>query len=284
MNKIFSKLVKSKIEKFVFDYKSLSREVFVDENGNLIHPSEFGTYRERIVKQLIQPFLPSNLDVGTGFIITNKNEISTQCDLIVYEKNNTPIIENDEQRFFPIECVVGVIEIKSKLTKTQLKEALIKLAKTKKLRESITSSLYTFKDKNEGLPFNTKKNVRDQIATFLICESIDMDFEKDINSFFKNTYKDIDKSLFHNMILSLDDGCFLYFDGKLPIYHSYYIYENESFCNEFIFPNALGYRFEHILLFVNYFHMLISSISVLYIEMTEYLGKTRVKSSYIEQK
>ena len=109
MNEVFDKLVKSKIEKFVFDYKRLSREVFVNENGDLKHPAEFGIYREKIIKHLIQPFLPSRLAIGTGFIITSKNETSTQCDLIIYDKDNTPVIENEEQRFFPIECVVGVI-------------------------------------------------------------------------------------------------------------------------------------------------------------------------------
>ena len=136
MNEVFDKLVKSKIEKFVFDYKRLSREVFVNENGELKHPAEFGIYREKIIKHLIHPFLPSRLAIGTGFIITSKNETSTQCDLIIYDKDNTPVIENEEQRFFPIECVVGVIEVKSRLDKSKLKEALIKLSKVKKLRDN----------------------------------------------------------------------------------------------------------------------------------------------------
>lgn len=285
MNEVFDKLVKSKIEKFVFDYKRLSREVFVNENGDLKHPAEFGIYREKIIKHLIQPFLPSRLAIGTGFIITSKNETSTQCDLIIYDKDNTPVIENEEQRFFPIECVVGVIEVKSRLDKSKLKEALIKLSKVKKLRDNVASGIYTYKEKNVDVPFNTKINVKDQISTFLICESIEMNYEKDISTFFNEVYADIDKSLFHNMVLSIDDGCFLYqsTDHK-PMYQSYFDYKKESFCNLFIYPHSLGYNYEHILLFVNYFYLLISSVSVLYIELTEYLGKTRIKSSFLEKK
>lgn len=284
MNKVFEELVKSKIEKFVFDYKRLSREVFLDDNGKLKHPAEFGVYREKIIKNLIQPFLPSRLGIGTGFIITSNNKTSTQCDLIIYEKNNTPIIENEEQRFFPIECVVGVIEVKSRLDKTKLKEALIKLTEIKKLRENVFTNIYTYKDGRENEPFNPKGYGRDQIATFLICESIEMDIRKDINIFFKDVYNSIDKSLYHNMILSIDNGIFLYNDGDKPIYHSYFDYSKEAFKNEFICPHALGYHYEHILLFVNYFYMIISSISVLYIELTEYLGKWRGRSSIIEDK
>lgn len=59
------------------------------------------------------------------------------------------------------------------------------------------------------------------MATFLICESIEMDIEKEINSVFSDIYKEIDKSLFHNMILNIDNYCLLYFDGKHPLYHAY---------------------------------------------------------------
>ena len=70
-------------------------------------------YRERIVSDLLKPFLPSRLAVGTGFIITHQNKQSTQCDLIIYDKENTPVIENGDQRFFPVECVIGVVEVKN---------------------------------------------------------------------------------------------------------------------------------------------------------------------------
>lgn len=284
MNSIFDKLVKSKIEKFIYDYKNLSRQIFLDEKGNLIHSGEFGVYREKIVKDLIEPFLPSRLAVGSGFIITSNDKISTQCDLIIYDKDNTPLIESDEQRFFPIETVVGVIEVKSKLTKATLKEALIKLSNIKKLRENVDSGIYLFKDYKGGKNFDSKLNVRDQIATFLICENIDIDLEKEINTFFADTYRDIDKSLYHNMLLSIDDGCFLYrASDKKPMYHSYFDYTQERFPNLVIFPSESGYEQEHILLFINYFFMIISSISVMYLEITNYLGASREKSYLIEE-
>ena len=188
MNQIFENLIKSKIEKFYSDYIDLSRQIFVNEEGKLIHPGEFGTYREKIIKSLLQPFLPSRLDIGSGFIITAKDNISTQCDIVIYDKASTPVIETEEQRFFPVECVVGVIEVKSKLTKAQLKEALVKLTKIKDLRNDIGSNPYIFKDYKDTSGFNTKAHVRDQMATFLICERIDIDVEKEIDTIFADTY------------------------------------------------------------------------------------------------
>lgn len=285
MNQIFESLIKSKIEKFYNDYIDLSRQIFVNEEGNLIHPGEFGTYREKIIKSLLQPFLPSRLDIGSGFIITSKDNISTQCDLIIYDKASTPVIETEEQRFFPVECVVGVIEVKSKLTKSTFKEALLKLSKIKDLKNDIEDCPYIFKDYPGHEPFDAKKHIRDQMATFLICESIDIDFTNEFNTLFKDLYKDIDKSLYHNMVLSLKDGCFLYYDNNgMPIYYQYYGYDEASFKNELIKPHIVGYDKEHILLFINYFFMIISSVSVMFLEITRYLGEKRIKAVIKETK
>ena len=284
MNQIFETLIKSKIEKFYSDYIDLSRQIFVNEEGKLIHPGEFGTYREKIIKSLLQPFLPSRLDIGSGFIITAKDNISTQCDIVIYDKASTPVIETEEQRFFPVECVVGVIEVKSNLTKSTLKEALIKLTKIKKLKSDIGECPYIFKDFDSNAPFDPQKNPKDQMATFLICESIAMDFENEINTFFNEAYKGIDKSLYHNMILSLNDGCFMYSEENgRPFFHPYVNYNKDTYLNGMIMPVAEGYDKEHILLFIDYFFMIISSVSVMFLEITNYLGSRRAKKFLKEQ-
>lgn len=283
MNEIFDKLIKSKIEQFKNDYLNLSRQIFVNREGTLIHPGEFGMYREKIIKEFLSPFLPARLAMGSGFIITSKNRISTQCDIIIYDKEHTPIIENSEQRFFPVECVVGVIEVKSKLTKTTLKEALIKLTAIKDLRNDIGSNPYIFKDYVDDTDFNVQLKVRDQMATFLICKSIDVDIKNEINTLFTDIYAEIDKSLFHNMILSLTNCCYLYSSPDCPIFHAYFDYGKPAFKNQCIFPHEDGYENEHILSFLNYFYMLISSVSVMDIEITNYLGSTRERRDLFEK-
>ncbi len=283
MNDIFDKLIKSRIEQFKDDYVNLSRQIFVNEEGELIHPGEFGMYREKIIRDFLTPFLPTRLAIGSGFVITAANRISTQCDIIIYDKDHTPVIENGEQRFFPVECVVGVIEVKSKLTKSKLKESLIKLTAIKELKNDIGDNKYIFKDYSGGDGFDPKNHKRDQMATFLICESIDFDIEKEFDTIFKNIYEGVDKSLFHNMVLDLSRCCFLYNDGTRPTYYSYYDYKKPRFKNECILSHEVGYSKEHILLFLNYFYMLISSVSVMDIEITMYLGARRVKRSLIEK-
>ena len=231
----------------------------------------------------MKPFLPTRLAIGNGFIITSKDRISTQCDVIIYDKEHTPIIENGEQKFFPVECVAGVIEAKSRLTKSTLKDALIKLSKVKELKNDIGNNPYVYKDYIDKNPFNPKLKVRDQMATFLICESIDMDIERELPDIFSDIYKGIDKSLFHNMILSIDNCCCLYFDGTHPMYHPYFDCTEEPFKNECIMPHKFGYKKEHIVLFLNYFYMVISSVSIMNLEITNYLGATRLKKAILEK-
>ena len=132
MNHIIDELINDKIEVFVNEYLKISRKIFKNEEGDSFHNGEFGMYREKIVADLLKPLLPRRLSIGTGFIVSKKNNVSSQCDLIIFDNTNTPVFENYDQRFFPVECVVGVVEVKSKMTKTQLKEALIKLTNIKK--------------------------------------------------------------------------------------------------------------------------------------------------------
>lgn len=281
-SEIFTKFLYFQIEKFVDEFSSLSKNVFVNEEGALIHPAEYGTYRERIVSKFIMPLMPKRLSVGTGFIITGTGKTSTQCDIIIYDTQNTPIIENGEQRFFPVECVAGVIEVKSKLSKTDLQTALKKLSKIKALRNEITSKINIYSETNEPHSFCPAICPEDQMATFLICESLSFDLEKECDSFFKDVYKDIEPSLFHNMILSVDQMCSLYHNGTWPIYLPFH---KSSAINKncLVFPVDCGYKYEHIVAFLDYFYMLISSVTIKYIEFTEYISPKRSKRLYVEK-
>jgi len=269
MNKIYRKLIDTRIEDFKNNYVNVSRQVFINSNGELYHPSEFGVYREKIVSNFLEPVLPSRLSVGSGFIITNKGRISTQCDVIVYDRFNTPKIENNGIRFFPVETVVGIIEVKSILNKNNLKEALIKLANNKSLRNDIDSNAAIQNDRTKRVnECNTKLNVQDQVVTMLICERVDFDLENELTDFMSDTYKDINKSLYHNMILCLDDKCLLY-QAKKKICYPYIQYDSDLLKNSIVKDtNKIN---EHILLFLDYFCMAVTSVSTFYVDFTNYL-------------
>lgn len=216
-NRIFKALTKQAIEQFQMAFSS-DKEFFWDEEAKkLIHPGEFGTYRENSVKQLLRLFLPDQLEIGAGFIITNRDDVSTQCDIIIYDKLSNAVVESNlEQKFFPIECVVAVGEIKSDVGSiAALNSHLDKLSRIKMLRE---------KGKNQEVKRRTSIKMvydpelvpYDQIFTFLLCNKFDFNFSTDKIRYANN----VQDRFKHNLILSAADGFITYMtpedNGRIP--------------------------------------------------------------------
>ena len=101
-----------------------------------------------------------------------------------------------------MEIVKGIGEIKSTLTKEKFIEALVKLAKNKKM---FIERKGPIKDNGQGAPIFEEHK---EIFSFLICNKLAFDISK-ID--FNEIYKEIpDIQYRHNMILSLQDGLFCY--------------------------------------------------------------------------
>lgn len=107
--------------------KSITRELtltkdrveFLIGNANW---GEVGRFKEAILRKTISQFLPSNLLIGTGFIVGNSDyqfgregQISSQLDIIVYE-NKSPVIFREGDFVILTESAVrAVIEVKTKV-------------------------------------------------------------------------------------------------------------------------------------------------------------------------
>ncbi len=261
-NRIFKALLNEKIDIFKNSFNSISKEIFFDElTKELIHPGEYGMYRETICKEFIRFIIPKRLEIEQGFLINSNEQISHQCDIVVFDKQNTPLIENSEkQRFFPIETVCAIGEVKSKLSKTQLKEALNKLSKIKPLRNNLKSTDIV-RSETDG-SFNPEDNLHDQIITFLICQKLDFDINN-IESEIDLLYDKENINYKHNFILSIEDGLIIYKNNEnvvIPFpkhnqafYESYFIRtesNNNSFnvfaSNLFLTTSSTTVLFPHI--------------------------------------
>jgi len=189
-SEIFIKLLNRKIDTFKSVFLEDSEGIF-KLDGKLFHPQEFGAYRERVLSEIIKTVIPQNFDISDGFIITSKNKVSTQCDIILYDKNNTPIINDGVLRFFPIESVFAIGEVKSIInSKAELKQILLKLAEQKKLDQDIISL------KSSGEP----------LVSFLVCKKLNFAFQSE----FDELYENIENKYRHNFILSIEDGLVTY--------------------------------------------------------------------------
>jgi hypothetical protein len=218
-SRIFQSILDEKISLFRFAFQQTSNSIYWDDKNNrLIHAGEYGMYREAICKELLRLFIPIRLDIGNGFLINSRGQNGTQCDIVVFDKNATPLIENnDRQRFFPVETVCAIGEIKSDLDKNGLKEAINKLARNKSLREGMFDPVPLKRDRLGK--YDPQGFSYDNIFSFIICNKLTFDISslpEEIDGFYDTT---TNPWLKHNLILSIEDGILLYYDHNNVTFH-----------------------------------------------------------------
>lgn len=206
-NKLVQNLAVQVLKKFEYSFKE-AKSIFWNEKKNqILHNEEYGNYRENVVRELFDLVLPNRFGVSNGFVVNNVGDISTQCDIIIFDKTITPNIESDtNQKFYTVESVVGIGEVKSKISgQTALSSYLNKLARIKALREKTDEPMIQFRDfSGEWSP---KTNPFDQLFSFLICS--DLDFKNKNPSKLKYE-SDVAYRHRHNLILSIRDGIYIY--------------------------------------------------------------------------
>lgn len=211
-NDIFDALLREKISVFKSAFSTLATEVFFNpEAGRLRHSGEYGMYRENIVKDFLRFLIPGSLDLSTGFLITSMNDVSTQCDVVVFDPRMTPLFqEGDRHRFYPVETVFCVAEVKSTLSRAEFGKSLNKLARTKALSERISHPRVLYKQSHTG--FDPLHDPHDLVPSILICQKLDFKLEG-LALFIDELYEpDVEQRHKHNMVLSIEDGLLTYID------------------------------------------------------------------------
>ncbi len=81
------------------------------------HNLSFGVFAEDLLRNFIRESLPSKYKVTQGFV-ANNNEISPQCDVIIYNAMDyTPLFSTANMDVIPAEAAVAVIEIKIRINR-----------------------------------------------------------------------------------------------------------------------------------------------------------------------
>lgn len=109
--------------------KSISNELIdiKDRVRNFIddaHWGEDGRYKEIILKECLQNHLPTNVKVGTGFILNRYNRKSQQIDIIVYRDNCPLLFQKGDFIIAPEEAVLAIIEVKTTLDRNNLDDTV----------------------------------------------------------------------------------------------------------------------------------------------------------------
>src|SRR5208282_2216102 len=92
---------------------------------SLEHAGVKGTLREVLMADLFRPLLPADIGIASGVLISAFDEgQSAQQDIIVFDKRIIPpILFEQGPAVVPVESALVCIEIKSKLTATELRKA-----------------------------------------------------------------------------------------------------------------------------------------------------------------
>ncbi|MBK0009724.1 hypothetical protein IAE23_24950 [Bacillus sp. S35] len=163
-NKYFSEILNTNIEIFKDNFCNRSKTLFKTENSSsYIHNGEFGMYREALVREFTSFFTPGKFAISEGFVINHKENQSgrsTQCDVIIYDKSATPLVQDPAlQTFYPIETVAAVGEVKSTLTEATLIKALNRLANTKRMRNPLNDPSLIYRV--DGLRLSTANAIQE---------------------------------------------------------------------------------------------------------------------------
>lgn len=117
------------------------------------HPTLRGDLAEAMVRELLIDHLPPSLGITSGEVVDSLNRTSGQADIIIYDARRTPMVFTSPDRSshaVPVEGVVGVVEVKSRLQKKDLPQLVEHAGKLAKLEKrayfttpiSTTYSLY----------------------------------------------------------------------------------------------------------------------------------------------
>ena len=105
------------------------------------HPGIKGDGGEDIVREFLSTHLPKGLEVGTGEIIDHSGRHSRQCDVVIVNPLRTPtFLRSENHLIFPVEGVAAVIEVKTRLSRSDVPEIVERMKSVKDLQRTAYQS------------------------------------------------------------------------------------------------------------------------------------------------
>lgn len=119
---------------------SVADKMLADFNASGVakHRGSKGTVREaQLLGNYLRKYLPRNvLAVHSGEVIATNGERSGQGDILILDPSTPPLWDEEDYRIVPVECLYGVIEVKSFLDSDGLRSAWTTIAEVKRLPKS----------------------------------------------------------------------------------------------------------------------------------------------------
>lgn len=102
------------------------------------HSLEEGLSNEEVIRSVLGQVLPKRYGIGKGKVANALGTLSKHCDIIIYDSLNCPnlYLDNHMNQVLPIEGVYAIIEVKTQLTKSKIKESFDNAESVKNLLKS----------------------------------------------------------------------------------------------------------------------------------------------------
>lgn len=124
---------------------SVSKKMQIDFEGitsKIQHNGEKGAARENMLEEYLKSYIPEKYCFSKGTIVDCKDVQSRQVDIIIHDKFLTPyLVDMDNTKIVPIESVYGVVEVKSTLTKEELRKCVKNIESVRKLEKRTISGV-----------------------------------------------------------------------------------------------------------------------------------------------
>lgn len=99
-----------------------------------LHALTKGEQREIPILDFFQEHLPTGYKVVSGVVIDKFNKQSPQLDLMIYDGSRNFALYSETASILPAEALLGSVEIKSMLTRNEIKKSLLAAQKLYQLR------------------------------------------------------------------------------------------------------------------------------------------------------
>lgn len=99
------------------------------------HSTSSGEKGEKMVFDFLISHLPKKFNLSlNSFVIDSERKFSSEIDILISDAiNNSPYYSSGRREYWPVESVYAAIEVKTKLTSTELDKTLVNCQKFKKL-------------------------------------------------------------------------------------------------------------------------------------------------------
>ena len=105
-----------------FEESLKALEAFGKQKEGVKHPGHRGTSRENPLQGLLDRMLPATVSVEKGFAVNRWMAESKEQDLLVVDGNISGRLFPEED-YFPIESCLASIQVKSNLTRAEIRKA-----------------------------------------------------------------------------------------------------------------------------------------------------------------